>query len=186
MAKFTDEDKAVKEFNDNNFRFGVHKVALMQFDLTEKGDKECVEIFVTGENGEEDSAVVWLSTPAARNYTFNVLRGIYVHNAPEEHKDEARDTFDALVDPESMVQLLNEKLIGGEAWFTKLYDPERTYTNDKGTFRSVNKNVYGYQPKDRPDLMPTPKDDVADADPLAGAEPVAPGSAAANGIPKNW
>jgi hypothetical protein len=184
VAKFTDEEKAVKEFNDNNFKFGVHKVAIMQFDLTEKGNKECVEVSITGENGEEDTAVVWLSTPAARNYTFNVLRGIYVHNAPEEAKDAARDSFDAVEDPEAMVKLLNEKLIGAECWFTKFYDPTRKYLNGKGEERrSVNKNVYGYEPKERPDLMPRGESDDAPAEHelLAGAEPVGAG-----GIPKSW
>lgn len=190
--KFNDETKAVKEFSEKNWLgFGVHKVHIGMIELTEKNGKECVEITVLGPNDEEDTAVVWFSTDKAANYSFNVLRQIYVHNAPEARKDAARDTMDSVKDTTELVEKLNEKLVGGECWFTKYLDPSRTYTAQDGTVRqSVNKNIYGYEPKPRPELMPAggdtsdqiTKDNVAQIFPGADTAP----ADAAGGIPKEW
>lgn len=155
--KFDDEVKAVKEFSDSNWLgFGVHKVKIgaIEHGLTEN-DKEYVEFTVLGENEEEDTARVWFTSQKAANYSFNICRGIYVHNAPKDKKDAARDQFDALEDAEAMVKLMNEKLIGGECWFTKYPSPDRTYQASDGSIRkSIDKNVYGYEPRLREDLLP--------------------------------
>lgn len=187
--KFDDEVKEVKEFSDNNwFGFGVHKVkiGLIEHGETESG-KEFVEFTVLGENEEEDTARVWFTTQKAANYSFNICRAIYVHNAPEKHKDAARDQFDALEDAEAMVRLMNEKLIGGECWFTKYPSPDRTYQAQDGTTkRSIDKNVYGYEPRLREDLMP--KDEEKDAlnKTFPGNEKVDLNSDAGAAIPDDW
>lgn len=182
--QFSDEDKVVNEFSDQNwFGFGVHKVkiGLIEHGETENG-KEYVEFTVLGDNEEEDTARVWFTTQKAANYSFNICRQIYVHNAPEAKKDEARDGFDALPDAEAMVAMMNEKLIGGECWFTKYPSPDRTYQAQDGSIKkSIDKNVFGYEPKLRTDLMP--KDEQKSAlNALEGAEDIT-GTDAAAGIP---
>lgn len=156
--QFTDADKEVKEFNNNRFTFGVHKVQILNFvlDKTDNG-KEFIEVFFVDPNNEEceDSARVWFSTDKATNFSFNILRGIYVHNAPEDKKDAARASFDAVKDTTELVELLKSKLLGKEMWYTKFFDPKRTYQGQDGqTYRSINKNIFGYQPKEQPELMP--------------------------------
>ena len=158
--KFTDDTKQVKEFDSKYFAFGVHKVQLVLFELggTEEGEKEYIEVTVCDpEDGEKtDTARVWFSTENAANYAFNTLRAIAVHNAKDANKDVMKKAIDAVADTEDLVNFLNDKLVGKEAWFTKFYDPNRTYTNQNGeTKRSVNKNIYGYEPADHPELMPS-------------------------------
>lgn len=182
--QFSDDEKEVKEFSDGNWLgFGVHKVKIGMIERgeTESG-KEYIEVTVLGENEEEDTARVWFTSDKAANYSFNVLRQIYVHNAPEDKKDAARSTFDAVKDTEEVVKLYNEKLIGGECWFTKYPDPERTYTNANGEIKqSINKNIMGYEPKLRTDLLPE-----NNQHPLSGATKANDGDEAAKGIPSNW
>lgn len=176
--KFTDEHKTVKEFSDANwFDFGVHKVKIAQIELGETdGGKEYLEFTVIGGNEEEDTARVWFTTDKAINYSINVVRQIYVHNAPEDKKDAAKETFDSVADLEALHKLLNEKLVGGECWFTKYQSPDRTYTAQDGSVRkSVDKNIMGYEPKPRTDLL-AKVDDVVDLN----------SDDAALNIPKNW
>lgn len=183
--KFTKETKAVKEFSDANWLgFGVHKVQISAIGLEEKGGKECVEVSVVGDNGEEDTAAVWFSTDKAANYSFNVLRQIYVHNAPEDKKDAARDAMDACKDTTELVDKLQAKLIGGECWFTKYPDPTRTYQAQDGSIRqSVNKNIYGYEPKEKPELLPKDSNTIVNQA-FPGAQPA--DSATTSAIPKIW
>jgi hypothetical protein len=176
--KFTDEHKTVKEFSDANwFDYGVHKVQIAQIDLDKtENDKEFMEFSLIGENEEEDTARVWFTTDKAINYSINVLRQIFVHNAPEAKKDEARDMFDAVGDTSELHKLLNEKLVGGNCWFSKYPSPDRTYTAQDGTVKkSIDKNIYGYEPKSRPELE-TKRDDVVDLN----------DTSASSGIPSNW
>lgn len=194
--KFTDEHKQVTEFADSNkIPFGVSKVQIM---LIEEGQtdnsKDYIEFTVIDKDEHEDTARVWFSSDAAANFAFNTCRQIYVHNAPEEHKDAARATMDAVKDTTELVEKLNEKLIGKEAWFTKYYDEKRTYKGQDGkTYRSINKNIMGYEPKLKPELMPQKSDADKVKDVFPGAQEVpfeskgdAPGSKASDGIPKNW
>lgn len=181
--KFTDEDKSVREFSDGNyFDFGVHKVTMGAFTLdTTTSGKEFIEVTVLGENGEEDTARVWFTTPKAANYSFNTFLSICVHNTPEDKREAVRATFDALAGTEELLALLNDKMVGKQCWFTKYYDAERTYTNQNGDIkRSVNKNITGYEPKLKPELMPQ-RDVIAE---MGGErETVAKGSAE---IPAQW
>lgn len=189
--KLSDENKQVSENRGNWFPFGVHKVQLMMFENggTGDGEKEYIEVsFCDPEDGDKtDTARVWFTTDAAANYSFNTLRQIAVHNASEKNKDKARDAVDAVKDTTELCELLNEQLIGKEAWFTKYYDPSRTYVNQAGeTKKSVNKNILGYEPKLKPELMPKPANE--DGDPVTiedlGGEELK-GDAAKN-IPESW
>jgi hypothetical protein len=186
--KLNDENKTVKEFTGGNWLgFGVHKVQIGMIELGETdAGKEYVEITVLGPNEEEDTARVWFTSDKAANYSFNVLRQIYVHNAPEEAKDKARDTMDAVASTEELVKVLNEKLIGAECWFTKYPDPTRTYQAADGSVKhSINKNVYGYEPKPHPELLSDDTQEIT----KDNIDQVFPGNKredAAGGIPKAW
>ena len=190
--KFSSEQKEVKEFKDDYFTYGVHKVKLGVADhgKTEDG-KEYIDITVVSEDGEkEDTARVWFTTEKSINYSFNVLRTIIVHNAPEAKKDEARKLADAVETTEALADLINEKCMGGDLWFTKYPDPERTYTNQAGEVKkSINKNVMGYEPKERPELLPKEQKAVDPAD-YPNDEPFGDdeGKTAANTVPdkKSW
>ena len=191
MATFTDENKEVQEFNNDYFAFGVHKVQLgvAELDKTDD-DKEYAELTVIGSEGEEDKARVWFTTPGAIKYSFNVIRQIIVHNAKTDAaKEKARAAVDAVKTSEELIDLLNEKCLAGELWFSKLYDPKRTYVNAKGeTKKSVNKNVYGYQPKADPSLMPDSdgQKPVEAKDYPADEEPFGTKPADKSTVPDNW
>lgn len=188
--KFTDEQKQVKEFSQNWFGFGVHKVqiGLVENGGTEEGEKEYIEVTVMDPNDGEitDTARVWFTTDNAANYSFNTLRQIYVHNAPEDKKDEARDTFDKVADTDEITALMNEKLIGKECWFSKYPSPDRTYQAQDGSVKkSIDKNIYGYEPKEKPELLPKDGQKEELNKTFPGAEDAA-GTDGAAGIPKGW
>lgn len=177
MRKFNDEDKVESGFSNDYLPFGITKVQLMLFEHGGTGDDESEYIEATvcdPKDGEiTETARFWFSTDKSANISFNAIRQIVVHNAAEKDKGKARDAVDAVADCEELTALLNEKLIGGECWFTKYYDPTRTYQNKSGvTKKSVNKNLLGYEPKLKPELMPKDESQGAATDPLAGAEDV--------------
>lgn len=189
--KFSNENKQVKEFTNNFFPYGVHKVQIGDIENggTGDGEKEYIEITVVDPSDGEitDTARVWFTTDKAANYSFNTLRAIYVHNAPEDKKEQAGKDFDELVDTTEMVALMADKLVGGECWFAKYQSPDRTYVASDGTTKkSIDKNIYGYAPKERPELMPkdTEKDQLNQT--LPGSTPVQPDADIAAGIPKGW
>lgn len=159
--KFSNDNKEVKEFNSNYFDYGVHKVLVSDVTLggTGEGEKEFIEVEVVdpGDLEVKDSARVWFTSDKAINYSFNVLRQIFVHCAPEEKKDEARAMFDKIGDTDTLTQIM-EKCKGRQIWFTKYPNPDRTYTNQAGeTKASIDKNVMGYEPKVKTELLAEPK-----------------------------
>lgn len=184
--KFNEDNKQVKEFSGGNwFGYGVHKVhiGLVELGETDKG-LEYVEVTVLGDSEEEDTARVWFTTDKAANYSFNVLRQIYVHNAPEAKKDQARDDIDATADTKELVDLL-QKCVGGECWFTKYPSTDRTYKAPDGSIKkSIDKNIMGYEPKLQADRIPRESDKDAISETFDGAQP-ATGDAASN-VPKSW
>lgn len=161
MVKFSDEHKAEPE--SNYFAEGVHKVKIsgVEFDETEKG-QPYAEFTVVDETGnKEDSVRMWFTTDKAINYTFNIIRGIFVHNAPADRKDEMRDAIDALEDTDALEAACQKHLIGKECWFKVEKDPSRTYPGRDGTPKpSFNKNIYGYNPQ--PETATVPNEGVED------------------------
>lgn len=156
--KFSDEDKEVKEFRDS-LPFGVSRVQLVLAEAGALDDgREYIEVNVQAEDGIEDSARCWF-TGGASNISFNTLRQVAVHQGKdEEEKQKIRDKVDAVKDSQELCDILNE-YIGGELWVRKEYDPKRTYQNQAGvTKRSVNTNLFGYQPAERPEFMPKKAD----------------------------
>lgn len=188
--KLSTEDKQVKEFNKDYFDYGVHKVKMVVATLDETAaGKEFIEVTVCDpENGEiTDSARLWF-VGGATNISVNAIRQIIVHNTKDADKDKAREAVDKAPDTEALVTLLNDHCTGGELWFTKYQDAERTYTGQDGKVRkSINKNVMGYEPKPRPELMPVREkapeftDEELNSEPF-GDKPNDPAST----VPKSW
>lgn len=153
--KFNDDEKEVKEFSES-LPFGVNKVQFTGAitDETDAG-KEFVEVGVVNKAGIEDSARCWF-VGGASNISFNTLRTIAVHQGKDdEAKAKIRDRVDNVADSQELVDVLNDVCgDGGELWFSRYYDPKRTYEAQDGSVRkSVNKNIYGYEPKEKPELM---------------------------------
>lgn len=157
--KFNDEDKEVREFSANFFKYGVHKVQISRVTLDETdAGKEFVEFEVVDpENGEiTDTARCWF-VGGATNISFNTIRQIILHNVPEARRDEMAGKVDSAPDTVALVGIC-QGLIGKECWFTKYPSPDRTYTAKDGTTKpSIDKNVLGYEPKLREDLLPEQK-----------------------------
>lgn len=152
MATFNDSHK--EEMSGNYFDQGVHKIKIgaVIFDTTDDG-KEFAEFTVVGTDSDKDERVgtarVWFTTDAAIHYSFNMIRSIFVHNAPKDKKDKARAAIDGLKDTEELEQAC-QHLVGKEAWYSVYENPERTYTDQDGKLRnSFDRNIYGYEPKPR-------------------------------------
>lgn len=186
--QFNDEDKEETSFPER-MPFGVNRVQLVGVTAGETdAGKDFMELTVVNEAGLEETARVWFVGGASK-YSFNTLRQIVVHSAKtDSDKEKARQAVESTVDNDALADLMNTKCVGCELWLTKYYDPERTYTTENGTFRSINKNIYGYEPKEKPELMPNKQGaddrDEKPEDYPVGGEP-AKGSAADN-IPDNW
>lgn len=186
---FSEDDKEVREFADT-LPFGVNKVNLLLAEpgVTDAG-KDFIELNFVNETGIEDKARVWFVGGAA-NISFNTLRSIAVHNmATDKEKEEIRQAVDAVANSDELAAILNEKCMNGEFWVTKYYDPERTYQNQSGqTRQSINKNIYGYEPRLKPELMPRPANadgSAREVDTPFGKATEAPASAAGT-VPKDW
>lgn len=179
--EFSTEAREFEGNGDSNwFGFGVHEVTIGEItEGTTDSGTDFIEFILLGENGEEDSARVWL-TEKSEKYSFATLRSIYVHCAPEEAKDKARVSFDKAADSSAVVDMMNDKCVGKKIWFTKYPDPKRTYQSTSGeTKQSINKNIYGYEPKPRNDLIPK-QDAVVEVTGDETDEDIAAG------IPKSW
>lgn len=168
--EFNADEKEVKEFSER-IGFGVHSVLLVSAEAgSDKADKDYIDVTVVSEDGIEETVRMWF-TGGASNISFNTLRQILVHSVDTEEKKAAvRDGVDAVKNTDELTAMLNKAAGSGHAelWMTKYYDATRTYTNAQGqTRRSINTNIYGYQPKLKSELMP--KEDAAKSnDPLAG------------------
>lgn len=144
MAKFTADHK--KDRSSNYFDEGIHKVKIagVEFDELDDG-REFAEFTVVDEDDREGTARLWFSSDAAINYSFNIIRGIFVHNAPENKKDAVRESFDKIEDTEQLEKSINELLIGGECWY-QVSKSDRTYESNGQIKHSYDRNIYGYEP----------------------------------------
>lgn len=145
MVKFSDAHKA--ERSTNYFEEGIHEVKISSFffDKTAKG-QEFVEVEVIDPLNEERTASTrfWFTTDGAINYAFNILRGIFVHNAPENKKDEVRTKFDSIADTDQLEKEMN-MLIGKDCWLQVYADG--TYIDKNGNSKpNFSRDIYGYKP----------------------------------------
>lgn len=180
--QFNDDDKEAREFKER-IPFGVTKVKLVGAIAAETANgSDYIELTVVDEAGTEETARCYFTEKAAK-YSFDTIRQIAIHNASEANKEKARLAVEGVKDSEELADLLNSKVAGGELWFTKYYDPTRTYVGGDGQTRpSVNTNVYGYEPKLKPELMPKPKANDGNIDPNDFPPADKPGA----GIPEDW
>lgn len=155
--KFDEKIKEVREFKER-LPFGISEVTLQKIeDAKTEAGKHYISVTVKAAEGDvEEELRLWLTSTVSANITFNTLRDIAVHDAKtESDKEKRRKAIDATTDSGELVALM-QKIVGAQAWATKYYDKERTYTDNEGnTRRSVNTNLLGYQPKLKPELMPT-------------------------------
>ena len=154
MAKFNEDDK--KEIQQGGAGFyeeGVYTVQIVEVTggVTDKGS-EFFEFEVVGGNGEEGKVRTYF-TDAAKPYSFNTIRNIFVHNTVEKNKDKIREMVDACEDTDALLKLC-EGLRGKDAWLLVQYTGD-TYTNPTSgkSYKNVNRNLYGYEPK----FTPTPE-----------------------------
>lgn len=147
MVKFTKDHKE-EMGNAEYFKEGIHrvKVLLVGLGVTNNG-KEYIEFTVVGDGNEEGKVKLWLSTDGAIKYTFNIIRGIFVHNASTEaKKEEIRKKVDAIEDDEALEKAC-QMLIGKECWL-QVSRSDRTYVNKAGETKfSYDNDLYGYEPK---------------------------------------
>lgn len=190
MVAFTDEDKVEREFKESlPFGITVVKITGVLSDTAESG-ADFIEIGVQSEDGIEDEARLWF-TGGATPISFNTVRDIAVHNQTDDKtKDAVREAFAKLKSSEELAELIATKMIGQQAWFTKYYDPSRTYSGKDGTQRrSINKNILGYEPRLKENLMPTGQQELKPTDYPDSAVPFeSEGDAKSSSaeIPKAW
>lgn len=154
MVKFSDKHK--QEQTGKYFSEGVHevKIGFVEFDQTDDG-REFADFSLT-DNAEREAKVrFWFHTDGAINYSFNIIKGIFVHNAPEDKKDAIRAKVEAAADTEELAKLCS-LLIGKDAWLEVARNPKRDYRGNDGNMKKAyDSNIYGYEP--------TPKAPVAAA-----------------------
>lgn len=159
MVKFNDTHK--EEMGGEYFDFGIHKVKIMLVEFGETEDKEpreFVDFTVTDETEtKEAKARLWFTTDKAIKYTFNIIRGIFVHNSAEDKKQKIREKVDAVKDTKELNELC-QLLVGKDAWLEVSEDPNRTYQDEKtGEQRpSINRNITGYEPTPKKVSAPAP------------------------------
>jgi hypothetical protein len=157
---FNDGDKAASDFAPR-LPFGVSNVVITdaRTGATDSGS-EYIELDVENAEGISESVRVYFTDKAAK-YSFQTLRQIIIHNADAANKEKARLAVESVGDSDELVAILKKKTIGGQAWVEKYYDPSRTYQGSDGnTYRSVNTNLRGYEPKLKPELLEAPKNNT--------------------------
>lgn len=174
MVNFSDKHK--EEMGGEYFELGIHKVKIMLvvFDKTdEKEPREFVDFTVTDDSETKEARVrLWFTTEGAIKYTFNIIRGIFVHNSKEENKQKIREKVDGVKNTEELEKLC-DLLIGKEAWLEVAEDPERTYQNEAGeTKPSINRKLTGYEPSPKKVSAPAAETNAAPANATESDEDV--------------
>jgi hypothetical protein len=148
MVNFSDEDKA--EMQSNYFAEGIHKVKIgaFEFATTDKG-QEYAEFTVYDPAQDERQASVrfWFTKPGGRKYAFNILRGIFVHNAPEDKKDATREKFNSITNTQELEKACN-MLAGKECWLQVYADG--TYESQGKLKTNYARDIFGYEPSPKP------------------------------------
>lgn len=128
------------------FEFGVHEVKIAKVKIDKHDDKPYAEIFVENESAE-DRARLWLHTPDTRRISIDTVRKILIHNqADEDIKQKIREKIQQIKNLADFAAIL-EKTVGCTAWFKVSEDEDRTYEKDGKVKKSINRRIYGYEPK---------------------------------------
>lgn len=153
MATFTQDDKREISQSLGFYDEGVYEVKIVAVDAgtTEKGS-EYFEFEVADTEGREGKVRTYF-TDAAKPYSFNTIRSIFVHNTVEKNKEAVRKEVDECEDTDALLKLCQE-LRGKDAWLLVQYTGE-TYTSPKNgkVYKNMNSNLYGYAPT----FTPTPQ-----------------------------
>ena len=128
------------------FEFGVHEVRIAKTKIDKHDNKPYAEIFVENESAE-DRARLWLHTPDTRRISIDTVRRILVHNQENEDiKQKIREKIQQIKNLADFAAIL-EKTVGCTAWFKVSEDEDRTYEKDGKVKKSINRRIYGYEPK---------------------------------------
>lgn len=127
-----------KPMGASGFTPGAHTVKI---GLAEGGkdskDREIIKVTVIGDNDEEGEATLWLHTEGGAKMAVTKVLGILVHNVKEDKKatisDFGKRVFANVKTPadtkEHLLKILNEKLIGKEAFIYA--EPQDKYDTTK-------------------------------------------------------
>lgn len=128
------------------FEFGVHEIKIAKVKIDKHDNKPYAEIFVENDSAE-DRARLWLHTPDTRRISIDTVRKILVHNQEDENiKQKIREKIQQIKNLADFAALL-EKTVGCTAWFKVSEDEDRTYEKDGKVKKSINRRIYGYEPK---------------------------------------
>lgn len=142
------------------FEFGVHEVKIVKTKIDKHDNKPYAEIFVESDS-TGDRARLWLHTPDTRRISIDTVRRILVHNQKDEDiKQKIREKIQQIKNLADFAALL-EKTVGCTAWFKVSEDEDRTYEKDGKVKKSINRRIYGYEPKsDNPKTQAETKSQV--------------------------
>ena len=141
------------------FEFGTHEVTISKVKIGKHEDKPFADISVENDSAE-DRARLWLHTPDTRRISIDTVRKILIHNqADEDIKQKIREKFQQIKNLADFVALL-EKTVGCAAWFKVSEDETRSYEKNGEVKKSINRRIYGYQPKDSQKAKVEQKDEV--------------------------
>lgn len=141
------------------FEFGTHEIVISKVKIDKHEDKPFAEIFVENDSAE-DRARLWLHTPDTRRISIDTVRKILIHNQEnEEIKQKIREKFQQIKNLADFAALL-EKTVGCAAWFKVSEDETRSYEKNGEVKKSINRRIYGYQPKDSQKAKVEQKDEV--------------------------
>ena len=128
------------------FEFGVHEVKIVKTKIDKHDNKPYAKIFVKNDS-VEDRARLWLHTPDTRRISIDTVRRILVHN--QENEDIKQKICEKIQQIKNLADFaaLLEKTVGCTAWFKVSEDEDRTYEKDGKVKKSINRRIYGYEPK---------------------------------------
>jgi hypothetical protein len=144
MADFSEDDKV--EQSGNFFPEGIHEVKISSFvfDVTPKNQEFCeIEVFNPANENQVAQTRFWFTTPGGRKYAFNILRGIFVHNAPDDKKDAVREKFNSIKNTTELEKEM-KMLIGKDCWLQVYADG--TYESNGKMKTNYARDIYGYVP----------------------------------------
>lgn len=121
----------------NGFTPGAHTVTIGLAEAEKDSkDREIIRVTVIGDNDEEGEATLWFHTDKGAIMSVKKVLGMLVHNVPEDKKptisEFGKRIFAGKTPTESkedVLKILNEKLIGKEAYIYA--EPQEKYDTTK-------------------------------------------------------